>query len=47
MKTPLFRDKIQSFIAANIQADINGADTETIKKMPKLKEVTYSRPADP
>ncbi|RDB27295.1 ATP-dependent DNA helicase PIF1 [Hypsizygus marmoreus] len=51
MKTALlssaFREKVRSFIHANIRADMGEADTAAVLAVPVEKEISYSRPVDP
>lgn len=43
-----FREKIQKYIAATIQADVPGLSTkEDIQAMPREADLAYSRPPDP
>ena len=47
LQTERFRSKIQDYIAANIRADLQGANEATFLKMPRVSGLTYSRPCDP
>ncbi|RDB21373.1 hypothetical protein Hypma_011904 [Hypsizygus marmoreus] len=42
-----FRDRIRAFIGANVRADLDGANTASVNAIPKVKNVSYSRPVDP
>jgi hypothetical protein len=51
MKTALqseaFRTKVKEYIAANIRADLDGADRSQVMHMQKHTALSYSRPVDP
>jgi hypothetical protein len=47
LKLHWFRNKVKSFIRANIQADLDGSDHNTILKMACQNAVSYSCPVDP
>jgi hypothetical protein len=47
LKSHRFRNKVKSFIRANIRADLNGSDHNTILKMARQNAVSYLRPVDP
>ena len=47
LKSSKFRDKVRTYIDANIRADIGGASTAEVAAMPRAKAVGYSRPVDP
>lgn len=47
LATPEFRQKITEYIKANIRAHIDGLTKETMKQMPRDKELPFSRPPDP
>lgn len=47
LKTEIFRSKVASYIEANIRADLHGANSAAIAKMPRETSVSYSRPPDP
>lgn len=47
LKSESFRSRVTDFIHANIRADLDGADGSSIRKMPSVKSVSYSRPCDP
>ena len=42
-----FREKARSFISANIHADIEGKDGNSILAIPRQSKVAFSRPIDP
>jgi hypothetical protein len=42
-----FRAKVTAYIAANIHADLDGADQAGILNMPRHTGLSYSRPVDP
>lgn len=47
LKSEAFRAKVQRYIAANIRADLEGADKKTVLQMRRQNAVSYSRPVDP
>jgi len=47
LKSDTFRNKIKSYIAANICTDLDGADKNAVMRMLRKTAVSYSRPIDP
>jgi Helitron helicase-like domain at N-terminus len=47
LKSKAFRNKIKSYITANIRTDLDGADKNGVICMPRKTAVSYSRPIDP
>ena len=47
LKSQAFRSKVRDYITSNIKADLDGADEEAFKKLPRVQGLTYSRPCDP
>ena len=47
LKSEGFRQKVTAYIAANIRADLEGADQSTVLRMPQQAGISYSRPIDP
>ncbi|KIM74273.1 hypothetical protein PILCRDRAFT_92659 [Piloderma croceum F 1598] len=47
LKSKTFRSKVESYIKANIRADLDGADKEHVLRMPRQNPVSYSRPINP
>jgi hypothetical protein len=47
LKMEAFRAKVMAYIAANIQADLDGAEKDAVLCMPKQTAVSYSHPVDP
>ena len=47
LRSEHFRAKVKDYIAANIKADLDGADAAVVNSMPCVANVSYSRPCDP
>jgi hypothetical protein len=47
LKSEGFRQKLTSYIAANIRADLDGANQAMVLSTPRQNCVSYSRPVDP
>jgi hypothetical protein len=47
LKSESFRLKVKGYIAANIRADLDGADGAAVCQMPRQSALSYSRPEDP
>ncbi|RDB17999.1 ATP-dependent DNA helicase RRM3 [Hypsizygus marmoreus] len=47
LQTEEFRQRIRAFVASNVRADLDGADTATVNAIEKVKDLPYSRPVDP
>lgn len=47
LKSEAFRTKVSGYIAANIKADLDGADGPCVDRMALESSVSYSRPCDP
>ena len=47
LQSERFRAKVKAYIAANIKADLDGADAAAINGMPWVTNMSYSRPCDP
>ena len=47
LRSRRFRAKVTAYIAANIRADLDGADSSKVNNMPRTTGVSYSRPCDP
>jgi len=47
LKSEGFRTKVQAYIAANIKADLDGANAAAVNSMLCVTGLSYSRPCDP
>ena len=47
LKSETFRLKVKNYIKANIRADLDGADKQTVLRTATQPGVSYSRPVDP
>ncbi len=48
LQTDAFRDRVRAYIHANIRAYLPGLETaQSVRSIPKDKEIAYSRPPDP
>jgi hypothetical protein len=47
LKSATFWAKVKAYIAANIRADLDGADQAAVLNMPRHTGLSYSRPVDP
>ena len=47
LKSESFRSRVINFIKTNIKVDVKGLTTSKIMELPRIKEVSYSRPVNP